>query len=272
MNANLLAVVNRIVAEQGENILADAKRLFPFFADYAKNEYKEERIAFGRCIEYGAYQELKRTRAADERQRVKATLADQINAKTGVDRKRCADALDLLEMVIFKTVQQSTQAPSQANRCSKCGKDLQKEWTACPYCSTPVVNNACSKCGKELQKEWTACPYCSTPVVKAGMQVRQSPCNEQPQMPIEAIETEFKNEKVTVFFDGKEIVANNSYKHMAFELYVDNQLIAKYPCIFTPIMSTLVIQAKYKFGSGERTIQVYAKSGIVFSKLKICII
>jgi len=157
MNANLLAVVNRIVAEQGENILADAKRLFPFFADYAKNEYKEERIAFGRCIEYGAYQELKRTRAADERQRVKATLADQINAKTGVDRKRCADALDLLEMVIFKTVQQSTQAPSQANRCSKCGKDLQKEWTACPYCSTPVV-----KAG--MQTSWQESPKPGTPV------------------------------------------------------------------------------------------------------------
>jgi len=62
MNTNLLNIVNRIVAEQGEGILADAKRLFPYFSDYAKNENKEERVAFGRCIEYGAYQELKRTR------------------------------------------------------------------------------------------------------------------------------------------------------------------------------------------------------------------
>ena len=102
MNTNLLNIVNRIVAEQGEGILADAKRLFPYFSDYAKNEHKEERIAFGRCIEMGAYQELKRTRSPDERQRVKAALATQMNARTGVARPRCVDALDLLEAVIFR--------------------------------------------------------------------------------------------------------------------------------------------------------------------------
>jgi hypothetical protein len=139
MNTYLLDIVNRIVAEQGEDILSAPARLKPIFSDYAKSEYKEDRIAFGRCIEYGAYQELKKTRTPDERQRLKATLVDQINAKTGVDRPHCASALDLLEMVMFKTVQQSTPVPSQANVCSKCGKELQKEWTSCPYCSTPVA-------------------------------------------------------------------------------------------------------------------------------------
>jgi DNA-directed RNA polymerase subunit RPC12/RpoP len=183
MNVNLLNIVNRIVAEQGEGILADARRLFPFFADYAKNEYKEERVAFGRCIEYGAYQVLKNTRSADERQRVKATLADQINAKTGVDRKRCADALDLLEAVIFKGEQQIFTSPSQAKLCSNCGKELQKEWTACPYCSMPVLNNVCSNCGKELQEGWTACPYCSTPAAKAGMQTNRQE-SSKPETPV----------------------------------------------------------------------------------------
>jgi len=113
MNANLLAVVNRIVAEQGEGILADAKRLFPYFSDYAKNENKEERVAFGRCIEMGAYQELMRTRTSDERQRVKAALANQMNAKTGIARPRCVDALDLLEVVIFKPQQQTYPPQTQ---------------------------------------------------------------------------------------------------------------------------------------------------------------
>ncbi|MDR2597559.1 MAG: hypothetical protein LBC76_09620 [Treponema sp.] len=128
MNDNLLAIVNRIIAEQGEDILADAKRLFPFFADYAKNEYKEDRIAFGRCIESGAYHELKKTTTADERQRVKAMLAGQINAKTGVDRPRCADALDLLEAVIFKPEQQNTppQQPVQPSSPSGDTEDPEK--------------------------------------------------------------------------------------------------------------------------------------------------
>ena len=132
MNTNLLNIVNRIVAEQGEGILTDAKRLFPYFSDYAKNEHKEERAAFGRCIEYGAYQVLRNTRSPDERQRVKATLTDQINAKTGVDRKRCADALDLLEMVIFKTVQQSAPA-------AKAG--MQTSQQESPKPGTPVIPN-----------------------------------------------------------------------------------------------------------------------------------
>jgi DNA-directed RNA polymerase subunit RPC12/RpoP len=158
MNANLLTILKQIVTEQGESVLADPQRLKALFSDYAKNEQKEERVAFGRCIEMGAYQELKKTSSADERRRVKATLADQVNAKTGIDRARCAEALDLLEAVMFKPEQQS-----QRTICSNCGKELQKEWKVCPYCKTSQ-NAVCSNCGKELQKEWTACPYCSTQV------------------------------------------------------------------------------------------------------------
>jgi hypothetical protein len=119
MNTNLLNIVNRIVAEQGENILVDSKRLFPYFSDYAKNEHKEERTAFGRCIEMGAYQTLRNTRAADERRRVKAALADQLQSKTGIDKAHCTDALDLLEAVLFKSVQHapapSSPSPQQVN-------------------------------------------------------------------------------------------------------------------------------------------------------------
>jgi len=112
MNANLLAIVNRIVAEQGEGILADAKRVFPLFADYAKNEAKEDRVAFGRCLEMGAYQELKKTRTADERRRVKAALADQVHTQKGVDKAQCGEALDLLEAVIFKPQASPPPSPS----------------------------------------------------------------------------------------------------------------------------------------------------------------
>jgi hypothetical protein len=74
MNNNLLAIVKQIVDQHGEGILGDSARLKPLFADYAKNEVKEDRVAFGRCLEHGAYQELKKTRTADERQRVKAVM------------------------------------------------------------------------------------------------------------------------------------------------------------------------------------------------------
>jgi len=111
MNTNLLAIVKQIVDQHGEGILADSSRLNPLFKAYAKNETKEDRVAFGRCVEMGAYQELKKTITADERRRVKATLINQINAKTGIDRPHCSDALDLLEAVMFRPVQLSYQPP-----------------------------------------------------------------------------------------------------------------------------------------------------------------
>jgi Ca-activated chloride channel family protein len=103
MNANLLNIVKKIIADQGEGILADPQRLKPLFADYAKNEQKEDRTAFGRCIEMGAYQELKKTRTADERRHIKSSLANKIHAKTGIDLARCNDSLDLLEAALFNT-------------------------------------------------------------------------------------------------------------------------------------------------------------------------
>jgi hypothetical protein len=81
----------------------------------------------------GAYQDLKYARSSDERRRIKAILADQVNAQTGVDRTRCNDALDLLEAVLFGEQQQ------QKIYCKKCGMELQSGWLTCPYCSPPAV-------------------------------------------------------------------------------------------------------------------------------------
>jgi len=107
MNTNLLNIINRIVNEKGENILSDAQKLNPLFKDYAKDEPKDERAAFGRCIEIGAYQELKNTSSENERKRKKAVLINQLYAKTGIDKKLCTDALDILEAVMFKNTQYS---------------------------------------------------------------------------------------------------------------------------------------------------------------------
>ena len=101
MNVNLFNIVNKIVTEKGEDVLADPQRLKPLFTDYAKDEPKEERMAFGRCIEIGSYRELKNTPSADERRRIKTALADQLHAKTGIDKAHCENALDLLEAVLF---------------------------------------------------------------------------------------------------------------------------------------------------------------------------
>jgi len=109
MNVNLLNIVNQIVAAKGENVLADPQQLKPLFTAYAKNEPKDERVAFGRCIEIGSYQELKSAPSVNERLRRKKNLADQLNVKYKIDKKNCVDALDLLEAAIFNKSTTPTQ-------------------------------------------------------------------------------------------------------------------------------------------------------------------
>jgi hypothetical protein len=101
MNTSLVTIVKRIIAEQGEAILGDPARLKGFVHDYAKNEPKEDRLAFGRCIEAGAYTGLKNARNRDERREVKAAFLPHIQAASGLPAAQCRDALDVLEAAMF---------------------------------------------------------------------------------------------------------------------------------------------------------------------------
>jgi len=107
MNTNLLKVLKKIIALHGENILSDPQRLKAVFSDLAKNEHKEDRVAFGRCIEMGFYNDFKRTQTEDERRMLKITLVNKLQTKTGIDKSHCNDALNLLEAAVFNSQQQA---------------------------------------------------------------------------------------------------------------------------------------------------------------------
>jgi len=100
MNNNLLNIIKRIITEKGENILSDPQKLNPLFKDYAKDEPKDERAAFGRCIEIGAYRELKNTLPAN-RAVVKLSLVSKLESKTGFNTGLCIETINLLEAIIF---------------------------------------------------------------------------------------------------------------------------------------------------------------------------
>jgi hypothetical protein len=101
MNTNLMAIIKRITAEQGEAILGDPARLKPFIKDYGQNVPQDERRAFGRCIEAGAYVGLKNTHTREERRQVKAAFLPHIQAASGLPAAQCKDALDVLEAALF---------------------------------------------------------------------------------------------------------------------------------------------------------------------------
>jgi hypothetical protein len=107
MNTSLLASIKWIITKHGEDILGDPLRLKPFFIKFAKNEPKEERAAFGRCVEMGCYKELKKAQTEDERRKIKGDLTSQLQSKTKLDIQLCGGAIDLLDAAIFGNVVQT---------------------------------------------------------------------------------------------------------------------------------------------------------------------
>jgi RNA polymerase subunit RPABC4/transcription elongation factor Spt4 len=55
------------------------------------------------------------------------------------------------------------EAPDKTEKCSNCGKPVEKEWMVCPYCKAEVVRERlCAHCGKKLDPDWIICPFCKT--------------------------------------------------------------------------------------------------------------
>ena len=137
---NIANIVKQIITEQGEGIVQNNQRLRAFFSDYAKDEPKQDRIAFSRLLEIGAYQELANISSADERKQKKAALAAQLQNLTDFDKLCCAETVDLLETVIFGDGQPEKQQKKKKKKklCAKCGKELSDEAVFCLYCGTQV--------------------------------------------------------------------------------------------------------------------------------------
>jgi hypothetical protein len=131
MNTSFLSIVKRIITEQGEGILADPQRLKAFFSDLAKDVPKPLRIAFGRCVEAGAYNALKTALDTANRAECKAVIAQRLRDEYGLDITLCGEALDILEAALLADMK-------VAPRCASCGKELQEEWKACPFCGIAI--------------------------------------------------------------------------------------------------------------------------------------
>jgi hypothetical protein len=103
MNTNLLNIVKQIIAEYGEDILADSQRLKAFFKDLAKDEPKPLRLVFGRCIEVGAYNALKTASDTADRAERKTAIAKRLHDEHGLDIMLCTQVLDILDAALYGT-------------------------------------------------------------------------------------------------------------------------------------------------------------------------
>jgi hypothetical protein len=102
MNTKFAAIIRRIAAEQGEAILGDPARLKGFVHSRAAGVPVELRRAFGRCIEQGCYGLLKQTPDKTARTRIKPQIVRQMRSISKIDTALCAEAIDILEAVIYE--------------------------------------------------------------------------------------------------------------------------------------------------------------------------
>jgi hypothetical protein len=102
MNTAFVNIIKGIVNRQGEAILGDPARLKQFVHMEAQAVPAELRLAFGRCVEQGYYRVLKQALTAEERSRIKPRIARQMSNITKLDESICAEAVDVLEAVLYK--------------------------------------------------------------------------------------------------------------------------------------------------------------------------
>jgi hypothetical protein len=131
MDTNLVDIVKHITMEHGEAVLNDPQRLKAFFSDLAKDEPKPLRIAFGRCVEAGAYTALKTTHDSVDRAECKAAITQRLRDEHGLDVTLCGEALDILEAALFADIKVTP-------RCASCGGELREEWKLCPFCGMAI--------------------------------------------------------------------------------------------------------------------------------------
>jgi tetratricopeptide (TPR) repeat protein len=132
MNTTLLNVLQQIVSQYGVETLSDARWVKALLSDLAVKEPKPHKNALVACLGQG-FAAMLQNLPAGERGPAKAKLAERLNREEGLDPALCADTLDLLEVALFGV-------PEQKTVCRNCGKELQAEWKACPYCGTPAVD------------------------------------------------------------------------------------------------------------------------------------
>jgi tetratricopeptide (TPR) repeat protein len=133
MNAVFVDILKKLIAEQGKEALLNPVKCKAFLADYTKGEYKKESRLLLQALDVGVQ---KAVDAAEDLEICKMQQIKALREEHFLDIEVAADVVDTLTVVLRKEQEKET---SQGTFCANCGKELQKEWTVCPYCGTAVA-------------------------------------------------------------------------------------------------------------------------------------
>jgi CheY-like chemotaxis protein len=98
----------------------------------------------GRLIESGAGESQLREQARRDGYR---QLLDDADEKLGAGATTIDEVLRVVQVV------------ATSLRCGSCRKEVEEDFSLCPYCGTSL-NTSCTSCERRLDATWTRCPYC----------------------------------------------------------------------------------------------------------------
>jgi tetratricopeptide (TPR) repeat protein len=138
MNSMFVDILKKLTAEQGKEALLNPSKCKAFLADYTKGEYKKESRLLLQALDAGVQKEIDTTAELElcKRQQVRV-----LHEEYGMDQEIAVDVVDTLVLVLKE--KQESETP-QNTVCLKCGKELQKDWKACPYCGTSMAKTKAS--------------------------------------------------------------------------------------------------------------------------------
>jgi tetratricopeptide (TPR) repeat protein len=138
MNLEFVAILKKLMAEYGDSLLFNQKRVSGLLGDLAQNIPTLEKKVFLECLaSRRGYVQILKDAAEAERAEIKQKLAQRLHEEEGLVLDLCAETVDLLSMVLCGEEQKK-------NLCKNCKKELQEGWSACPYCGTMAAVEAAS--------------------------------------------------------------------------------------------------------------------------------
>jgi len=175
MNTEFIAILKKLISEQGREILFNTNKCKSFIIDYTHNEYKKESRLLLQALEAGIPKAID---GADDITICKKLQIKILGEEYYIKEEISSDVFDILLNLL--RIEEKKE-----KKCPKCGKEIPSEWKACPYCGivfgqkektpetkSPIIEQKkeeeipttyewiCKKCGQTMEEHYFMCINC----------------------------------------------------------------------------------------------------------------
>jgi len=131
MDPSFITILQQLIVEQGKESLFNPGKCKALLADYTRGDFKKESRLFLQALDAGV---VKAIDAAQELEICRKQQVRLLHEDYFLTEEIAIDVVDTLVLVL-----KGEEQKQDKNICKKCGKELQEEWKACPFCGTGLL-------------------------------------------------------------------------------------------------------------------------------------